>query len=141
MQNYGNHRKFFPLFHFVAAPLLITNLVWQFIKVRRVVTTDTVIDALTAVGLIALALAARTMALKVQDRVIRLEMRLRLRQVLPAALAARIGDLTHTQLVGLRFASDAELPGLVQQVLDQKIASATQIKKMIQAWEADHLRA
>jgi|SRR5579862_1391894 len=141
MQNYSNHRKFFPLFHFVAAPLLIVNMVWQFLKLRDVITTGSVIDALTGFGLVATVFAARAMALKVQDRVIRLEMRLRLRDVLPAALAGRVPELSHRQLVGLRFASDAELPELVAQVLDQKIADATTIKKMVKAWEADHLRA
>ena len=141
MQSYSNHRKFFPLYHFVAGPILILNVVWQFVKLGRGVTFDAFVNALTAVGLILLALSARAMALRVQDRVIRTEMRLRLREVLPASLASRVGELTHTQLVGLRFASDAELPTLVQQVVDQKIQSATTIKKMILAWEADHLRA
>ena len=76
-----------------------------------------------------------------QDRVIRLEMRLRLTAVLPDDLRAHILSLTPSQLVGLRFASDAELPDLVRQVLSGKLADQKAIKKAVAHWQADHLRA
>jgi hypothetical protein len=81
------------------------------------------------------------MALKVQDRVIRLEMRLRMQQQLPPELRVRIPEFTVDQLISLRFASDAELPSLAQKVLDEKLTSRATIKKMVRDWQADLLRA
>jgi hypothetical protein len=81
------------------------------------------------------------MALTVQDRLIRLEMRLRLRDVLPADLQPRISELTARQLVGLRFASDAELPELVRRVLTGSLGSTADIKKAVTHWQGDYLRA
>jgi hypothetical protein len=79
--------------------------------------------------------------LTVQDRVIRLEMQLRLRQTLPADLHARIDDFTPKQLVALRFASDEELPQLCRTVLNDRVMEQKAIKKMIKKWRPDHLRA
>ena len=79
--------------------------------------------------------------LAVQDRVIRLEMRLRLQQLLPQELRPRIPDFTIDQLIALRFASDAELPGLARKVLDEKLAERKAIKKLIQNWQPDYQRA
>jgi hypothetical protein len=87
------------------------------------------------------ALASRAMAVRVQDRVIRLEMRLRLAAVLPGDLRAEIPKLATRQLVALRFASDAELPGLVRQVLAGSLRDQKAIKQAIVDWQADHLRA
>jgi hypothetical protein len=87
------------------------------------------------------ALTARIMALAVQDRVIRLEMRLRMRELLPADMHPRIPEITREQYVGLRFASDAELPALVRKVLSGELKTAAEIKKQIAQWEGDYLRA
>jgi len=95
---------------------------------------------LTAVALIALAWYTRVFALTVQDRVIRLEMRQRLREVLPAALHARINDFTRGQLVALRFAGDGELGELAQAVLRDNLTDKKAIKQMIKTWNPDHLR-
>ena len=81
------------------------------------------------------------MALTVQDRLIRLEERLRYERVLPADLKARIGEFTVTQLIALRFASDAELPALARKVLDDKISERKAIKQMVKTWKPDYLRA
>jgi len=96
---------------------------------------------LTAVALILLAWYARVFALTVQDRVIRLEMRQRLREALPPALHARISDFTRGQLVALRFTSDGELAELAQAVLRDNIQDKRAIKQMIKVWNPDHLRA
>jgi len=77
----------------------------------------------------------------VQDRVIRLEMRLRMLQILPAELRPRVPEFSVNQLVALRFASDAELPALAKKVLDEKLNDRKAIKKMIREWEPDFLRA
>jgi hypothetical protein len=84
---------------------------------------------------------ARIFALTVQDRVIRLEMRLRLRELLPPELAGRIDEFTAGQLVAMRFASDRELPVLARRVLDERLHDRKAIKQLIQEWQADHLRA
>jgi len=140
-QNYQNHAKTVPLFHFVAFPLLFVNLLWAVWRATQAPGVDTIIGATTAVALVLVSLFARAFALRVQDRVIRLEMRLRLRELLPIGLHPRIVDFTPEQLVALRFASDAELPDLAQAVLRDHITSKKAIKLMIKDWNADHLRA
>jgi hypothetical protein len=87
------------------------------------------------------ALYARMFALTVQDRVIRLEMRLRLEKLLPADLKSRILEFSVGQLIALRFASDAELPDLARRVLDEKVKDKKSIKQMIKTWKPDYLRA
>jgi len=81
------------------------------------------------------------MALKVQDRVIRLEERLRFERALPAELHPRIGEFTIDQLVALRFASNAELPELARRVLEEKLVNRKEIKKLIKTWRPDFVRA
>ena len=107
----------------------------------RVFTIGSVIGLLVALALFVLAFCARTFALTVQDRVIRLEMRLRLQQLLPPDLLPRIPDFTAAQLVSLRFASDDELPELARRVLTDKMTDRKAIKKLVRNWQADLLRA
>jgi len=94
-----------------------------------------------AFALLTLALFARIFALTVQDRVIRLEMRLRLAELLPPDLRSRISEFTIVQLVSMRFASDAELPALARKVLDEKLSERTAIKRLVKDWQGDYLRA
>ena len=111
--------------------------------VYRVVTApslDTGVSLLAALALLVALAFARTNALRVQDRLIRLETRLRLQQLLPSDLQGQIGDLTLGQLVALRFASDAELPDLTRRVLTEKLTDRTAIKKLITNWQADSFR-
>jgi hypothetical protein len=96
---------------------------------------------IVAAALVLLALTARGMAITVQDRVIRLEMRLRLRQVLPPDMQPQINALSPRQLVALRFASDGELPELVRDVLAGKLTTPKDIKMHVKSWQADLLRA
>jgi len=88
-----------------------------------------------------LALKARLYTLKMQDRIIRLEMRLRLAGLLKGDLEGKGNTLSVSQLVGLRFASDAELPDLVRKVLSENLTKSDDIKKLVKNWQADHLRA
>jgi hypothetical protein len=90
-------------------------------------------------GLLGLALL-RGYAVRLQDRIIRTEMRARLESLLPAEDLGRIHDLTIKQMVGLRFASDAEMPELFRKVLDEDIQDATPIKKMVRDWQGDYHR-
>ena len=95
---------------------------------------------LTTVAMMLLAFNARTYGLKDQDRIIRLEMRLRLRELLPADLKGRVTDFTIPQLAALRFASDAELPDLARRVLSEDIKKGSEIKKLVKNWQADFNR-
>jgi hypothetical protein len=81
------------------------------------------------------------MVLTVQNRVIRLEMRLRLRELLPPTMQSDVARLSLSQLIALRFASDAELPALIQEVLAGKAKSSNEIKMKIRDWQGDYLRA
>ncbi len=140
-QNFENHARFFPPFHFFVAPVLLLNVVWSIVRLIRNVSFGTIASLLVAIALLLLAFTARIMALTVQDRLIRLEMRLRLQQVLPPDLRGRIPEFTVGQLVSLRFASDAELPALARKVLDEKLTDRKAIKKLIRDWQPDLLRA
>ena len=141
LQNYANHARFYPLFHYFVAPVLILNLLYTIWRSIQRPSLDTIWEVVLAAGLVGTATAARLMALTVQDRVIRLEMRLRLNQLLPPDLHRRIGDLTAAQLVGLRFAADAELPELVRRVLGGSLKTTKEIKKAVGNWQGDYLRA
>lgn len=140
-QNYGNHRKFFPLFHFFVIPVLLLNVINAGRHVYLDPNRSTAFALLVATGILMTAFAARLMALKVQDRVIRLEMTQRMRGCLPAELQSRIGELTPSQMVALRFASDKELADLMRDVLAGKLKGQTAIKKEIKDWQGDFLRA
>jgi len=140
-QNFENHARFSPPFHFFVVPVLLLNVVWSIVRVVRHFSWGTTEGLLVAIALLLLALCARIMVNTVQDRVIRLEMRLRLQQLLPPDLRARIQEFTVSQLVSLRFASDAELPELARKVLDEKLNDRKAIKKMIRDWQPDLLRA
>jgi hypothetical protein len=140
-QNFENHARTVPAFHFVALPILLVNVLWSFYRMIRWFSWENALAAAVAVALVLVAIYARNFALSVQDRVIRLEMALRLEKLLPADLKPRIGDLTVNQFVSLRFASDAELPALTRKVLDEKLNDRKTIKQMIKEWKADELRA
>jgi Family of unknown function (DUF6526) len=140
-QNYKNHVRLVPVFHYFVLPVLLINFAWSVRVARHDFSADTVIASVTALALILLAFSARTFALTVQTRLIRLEMRLRMQQVLPADLRARILEFQPGQLVALRFASDAELPDLARKVLDEELTDQKAIKLMIRDWQGDFLRA
>ena len=139
-QNFSNHTRFVPPFHYVALPILLVNFVSAVVELFNGITFDASLHVLVAVALIIVALFARVFALKAQDRVIRLEMRLRMRELLPDDRQGRINDFTPTQMVSLRFAGDAELPELARKVLDENITKTTSIKKMITDWQGDYFR-
>ena len=137
-QTYANHTKWDPRFHFFLIPVVIITLgfaIWNLIKAPGVVSAWLVV---VVIGWGMTAFLARIYALKAQDRVIRLEERLRMAEVLPEPLRSRIGELTAGQLVTLRFAPDAELPALVQKALAGE--SNSDIKKAIVNWRPDYHR-
>jgi hypothetical protein len=140
-QNFENHTKLVPAFHFVVLPIFLLNLVWSVVRIIQNFSIGTVVSLLVSIALLLLAFTARIFALTVQDRVIRLEMRLRMQQVFPPDLRARIPEFSVDQLVSLRFAGDGELPALAQRVLEEKLTDRKAIKKLIHDWQPDLLRA
>jgi Family of unknown function (DUF6526) len=140
-QNFQNHAKYVPVFHLFVLPVLLFDFVWAIVRAVRVPSGGSVEALAVALALLLLALYARMFALAVQDRVIRLEMQLRMQGVLPANLRPRIPEFTLNQLVALRFASDSELPALAGKVLGENLNDRKTIKRMIQNWRADDLRA
>jgi Family of unknown function (DUF6526) len=138
-QNFANHTRLDPLFHFFLLPVAAINIgatIWNLLQN----------PGLSAGWFVVLAIAGgvavskiRTYALKAQDRVIRLEERLRLLQLSPGAVLGRIDELTEPQLIALRFACDAELPGLAQKALAGHM-SPKEIKQAIVNWRADYFR-
>ena len=140
-QTYATHRKYVPGYHFVASLLLVLNFgyaIWMLVKGFGFAQ---VVQLTTAFALLLLFFYARGFAIGVQDRVIRLEERLRMARLLPDDLKPRIDDFTAGQMVGLRFASDAELPGLARRVMDEGIDNREAIKKLITDWRGDECRA
>jgi Family of unknown function (DUF6526) len=142
-QSFATHRRYFPLFHFIAIPLLFINLVVRVIyawmhRGARLVWWEIVV----AVALLCVAFASRIMVLAVQDRLIRLEVTLRLQRCLPDDLRGRIGELSSGNLISLRFCDDdAELSGLTRSVLNGELKSRNDIKKSIKTWRPDTMRA
>lgn len=140
-QSFENHAKIVPGYHYWAtAFLVLPTLYYLFLVWRDFYSAERIADFLFALGVILTALYARVFPLGVQDRVIRLEERLRMERVLPDDLRARIPDLSTAQLVGLRFASDEELPELARRVLDEGITDKKVIKQAVKHWRADHQR-
>ena len=139
-QTYKNHTRWYPLFHFVVVPLLILNLLDHLVRIftntgqERV---DQIFWTIMSVTLILLALSARLMALKAQDRVIRVEERLRCAQLLSPETALKANGLTASQLIALRFASDEEFGSLVERTLSGEFADTKEIKQAIQTWRPD----
>ena len=139
-QNFENHVRQVPVFA-LGNLVLFVNLVGRLVDLRHGISFGPVMDVLVSAALIILFVMARNSVVTVQDRLIRLEMRLRLAGVLPADMLPRIPEFSVAQLVSLRFAGDAELPALARQVLDGKLEDRKAIKKLIKNWQADYLRA
>ena len=140
-QNYSNHAQYDPMWHFVAFPIVMIGFFVAVVHALRAGDKDSIWTAVYSFGVLVAVFTARTQTLRVQNRVIRLEMRMRLREVLPAALHARIVELTPSQLVGLRFASDAELSALVERCLKGELPNGGTVKKEVRDWQSDWLRA
>jgi hypothetical protein len=139
-QNFANHRRLIFQYHGLAFLLLVANAGYAAWMTITRFSVGNLMYLLLVTAVFLLFWYARVFATGVQDRVIRLEERMRFERLLPEALKPRIGDFTVAQLVGLRFASDAELPALAQEVLDQNIDDRDEIKKRVRQWRADHCR-
>jgi len=141
-QNLQNHVRVVPPYHMFVFPVLFVNIGWAIYRVVKFpISFPTVFGVFLSVALLLLALYARLFVLTVQDRVIRLEMRLRLAEILPPDLRPRIPEFTVAQLVSMRFACDAELPALARKVLDDKMSDRKAIKQLVKDWQGDYVRA
>jgi hypothetical protein len=140
-QNYSNHIRWYPLVHFVIQPLLVINLLCHLVRLIMAPSWERGFWALLSAVLILMVIAARLQALKVQDRLIRLEERLRYSALLTPELNARTAALRTGQIIALRFASDAELPSLIERTLKGEFEKPGDIKMAIKDWRGDYLRA
>ncbi len=138
-QTLANHARFDPLFHFFLAPILLACFIASIVFLFHGINALHIWLAVFSLAVFLLSFKTRVYALKVQDRVIRLEERLRLAALLPEALKARISELTEQQLIALRFASDAEVPSLVEKILRENLEPKA-IKQAIQTWRPDYWR-
>jgi len=140
-QNYANHRRYFTLYHYLALPILIANLVITIVHAVRFPSAWSIWFVIVSFGVVAAVVASRASTLIVQSRLIALEMRLRLAATLPPELRGRISELRLKQLVGLRFAGDAELPALFERCLSGELTTADAVKREVRDWRPDFLRA
>ena len=139
IQNYKNHTRFDPVFHYFLAPVFLINIVVAVCHAVRHPALGSYWLIVLAIALLLLLGTTRNYSLKVQDRVIRLEERMRLAALLPEANHYWIPELSVKQLIGLRFASDAVLPALAERAWKEKL-TAKQIKQAIQQWRPDTFR-
>ncbi len=143
-QNFANHVRYVPVYHFVLFGILVLNLVWSiyhFFRYWMIIPGQDGMRILIALALLIFFFYTRQFAMTLQDRIIRLEMTLRLEKLLPAGQQAQIKEFTVGQLIALRFAGDEELPALAAKVLSDKITDRKKIKQMIKNWLPDDLRA
>jgi hypothetical protein len=141
-QSYRNHGRFEPRFHFFVAPVSLINLVVAIVVLVRHWPHHLLMHfwlVILAIALVLLVTITRTYALKVQDRVIRLEEQLRYLRLLTADQVAAAQALTIKQIIGLRFASDVELPALLQRAVAENLSQKA-IKQAITNWRPDTFR-
>jgi hypothetical protein len=142
-QNYKNHTRFDPLWHFFVAPFLLLNFLFSIALTVHHWPQHRVMylwwDLFSLVLFLYIGVA-RSETIRVQDRVIRLEESLRYQRLLSAEDLARSANLSIRQIIGLRFASDGELPALIRRAIDEKL-SEKQIKQAVTDWRADNCRA
>jgi len=139
-QAFATHRRWIPAWHFFAVPVLVANV---FIVAARFWRDPRLVNGwavIVAIALVTGILISRTMPLRAQDRIIRLEERIRLEQVLPGDMRGRIGNLTPEQFIGLRFAPDDEVPELTKRALNGELKTRADIKRAIRNWRPDHMR-
>jgi hypothetical protein len=138
-QTFATHRRFDFVYHVVAFLLALAALGVAITLGVRHPSGQTLWNGLASLALLLIFFKAREYPLRAQDRIIRLEEQLRLARVLADPLRGRIQELTEAQLVGLRFAPDAELASLVEAALTEHLDREA-IKKRIQNWKPDTFR-
>jgi hypothetical protein len=136
-QNFANHTRWDPPFHFFTLPVILLTVIAAIVHCVQRPSWFSGWLILFSIAIAIVTVKARLYALKAQDRIIRLEERERLVSLLADPLRSRVGELTESQLIGLRFACDAEIPTLVEQSLAKKLLQG-EIKKAIKVWRGDY---
>lgn len=139
-QTLANHTRWHPLFHFFVLPVMLINLIWAGVRFFTNPGLDAGWWIVVSAALALLMAFVRTNPLKAQDRIIRLEEKIRYRELLPRDVLQRVEALRVDQIVALRFASDDELEGLVQAVLSGQLSEPREIKRTIRSWRSDTFR-
>ena len=139
-QTLASHRRWIPMWHFFTIPVLVANVVVVAIYFARDPRFINGWALVVAIALLIGILLSRNMPLRAQDRIIRLEERSRLERLLPGELRGRVGELTASQLIAIRFAPDDEVPDLTRRALNGELKSQGDIKRAIRNWRSDHLR-
>jgi len=139
-QTFANHTRWHPPFHFFVLPVMLINFIWAIVEFVKAPGRNSGWWVVVSLALALLTSFVRTNSLRVQDRIIRLEEKLRYQQLLSPAVNQQAGALTPGQIIALRFAGDAELEELVNAVVDGKFAKPKDIKQAIKTWRADTLR-
>ena len=139
-QTYANHTRWYPFVHFIIVPLLLLNFIYQAVRLYQEPSWDRAVFLAFCLVVLLAVPAARLQALKAQDRLIRLEERLRYDELLSAELAAQASGLNVENVIALRFAPDGELSSLVERTLAGEFAKPKDIKIAIKEWRGDYLR-
>lgn len=139
-QNFANHTRWHPLFHFFVWPVMLINFIWSVVQFVKAPGRDSGWWIVVSLALLLLTSSVRAYSLKVQDRIIRLEEKLRYQRLLSPAVVQQTSALTVAQIVALRFAGDEELEGLMSAVVSGKLAKPRDIKQAIKNWRADTFR-
>ena len=138
-QNFANHTRFDPPFHFFAFPIIALTIIVAIVHCYQRPSWFSAWEVVFVVAVFVITFRTRTYAVKLQDRIIRLEERVRLAGLVSEPLCSRIGELSESQLIGLRFASDGEVSALVQETLSKQL-SRDDIKKAVKDWRPDYFR-
>ena len=139
-QNVGNHAKVPRNFHIITGLVLVTIILGVTGLVKESVQIASMGIVTAAISIFLSALTSRLYSTSLQDRIIKTEMKLRLRDILDADLLTKAESLSLTQLIALRFASDTEMPGLIEKVLSENITKGGEIKKLVTDWQGDYRR-
>ena len=139
-QNFANHTRWHPPFHFFVVPVMLINFFWAVVTFVKAPDRNSGWWIVVSIALAMLTLFVRTNSLKVQDRIIRLEETLRYQQLLSPVLATQAAALTPAQICALRFAPDEELEELLNQTVAGKFATPKDIKAAIKNWRPDYFR-
>jgi hypothetical protein len=139
-QTFANHTRWHAPFHFFVIPVMVINSIWAIVIFVKSPNWNAGWWIIVSLALVVLAFLVRLNALKVQDRLIQFEERLRYHQVLSAALLQQANALKPGQIIALRFAGDDELEELMAAVLAGKFARTKEIKRAIKSWRADTFR-
>ena len=139
-QTFANHTRWQPPLHFFVLPVLLINVIWTIIVFVKAPNWNSGWAIVVSLALLVLTAFVRSNPLKAQDRIIRLEEKLRYQQVLSPAVFQQTSALSPGQIIALRFAGDDELEQLVGAVLAGKFAKNSEIKRAIKHWRADTFR-